>query len=116
MLYLILWVWKPSMWIAVNGLAGQTFSHAPQPMHLLSLMVGILSEFSSEGSLRTILTACAGQCLAQFPQLTLSVFTIQRSWFTTASPIWIDDFSTLFTLQIAPVGQTSEQRVHSGRQ
>ena len=73
--------------MAVNGRAGHTFSHAPHPMHFCSFMVGIFREFSSEGSLRTILTALAGQCLAQLPQFTLSVLTMQLSRLTIASPI-----------------------------
>ena len=102
--------------MAVNGLAGHTFSQAPHPIHFCSLIVGIFNEFSSDGSLRTILTALAGQCLAQFPQFTLSVLTMQLSRFTTARPICIEDFSTLVTGFMAPAGQMSEHSVHSGRQ
>lgn len=94
------------MWIAAKGLAGQTFSHAPQPIHLFSFTVGILSQLSLSGSFLTILMALAGQCLEQLPQCTPSVFTIQLSRLMTAIPIWIDDFSTLFTGLIAPAGHT----------
>jgi hypothetical protein len=65
--------------MALIGLEGQRFSQAPQPMHFSSFTVGIrrLSLFS--GSLRTIMMAPTGQCLAQLPQLTVSLFTMHKS-------------------------------------
>lgn len=106
----------PSTCIAVSGRAGQRFSHAPHPMHLSSFTVGILREFLSSGFLCTILMAPAGQCLAQLPQLTSSVFTTHRLRSTTACPICTDDFSSRFMAIMAPAGQTSEHFVHSGLQ
>ena len=85
-------------------------------MHLSSFTVGIISDLGSSGFFRTILIAPAGQWRAQLPQLTPSVFTTQLSRFTTACPIWIDDFSSLVIGRIAPAGQMSEHLVHSGRQ
>ena len=102
--------------MAVKGLAGHRFSHAPHPMHLSSLTVGIRREFSSSGFFLTIRIAFAGQCLAQLPQLTPSLFTTQLSRLTTAWPICIDVFSSTVTGLMAPAGQTCEQFVHSGRQ
>ena len=102
--------------MAVNGLAGHRFSHAPQPMHLSSLTVGIISDFGSSGSFLTIRMAPAGQWRAQLPQLTSSVLTTQLSRLITACPIWIEDFSSTVTGLMAPAGQMSEHLVHSGRQ
>jgi hypothetical protein len=85
-------------------------------MHLSSFTTGILNDFGSSGSLRTMLIAPAGQCLAQLPQLTSSVFTTQLSRQTTACPICIDDFSSTVIGLMAPAGQTLEHFVHSGRQ
>ena len=102
--------------MAVRGLAGQRFSHAPHPMHLSSFTVGIISDFGSSGFFFTILIAPAGQWRAQLPHFTSSVFTTQASRLTTAWPIWIDDFSSLVIGLMAPAGQMSEHLVHSGRQ
>ena len=112
--------WIPSTWIALNGLAGHRFSQAPHPIHSSSFTIGTILMLPS-GCLNpplfsTILMAPDGQCLAQLPQLTPSVFTTQLSRFTTACPIWIDDFSSLVIGRIAPAGQMSEHLVHSGRQ
>lgn len=84
-------------------------------MHLPPRTAGISSESGSSGFFLTILMACEGQCLAQLPQLTSSVFTIQRSRLTTARPICMEDFSSTLTGRMAPAGQMSEQLVHSGR-
>ena len=65
--------------MALIGRDGQRFSHAPQPMHFSSLTDGILGLFSSSGFFLTILMAPTGQWWAQFPQLTPSRFTTQRS-------------------------------------
>ena len=73
------------------------------------------SEFSSSGFFLTILIAPAGQCLAQLPQFTLSLFTTQRSRSTEAVPTWIAVFSSGVISRIAPAGHTSEHFVHSGR-
>jgi hypothetical protein len=102
--------------MAVNGLAGQRFSQAPHPMHFSSFTVGIMSESLSSGFFLTNLMAPAGQWRAQFPHFTPSVFTTQCFRFTTAWPIWIDDFSSLVIGLIAPAGHTCEHLLHSGRQ
>ena len=80
------------------------------------LTAGIFNEFSSSGFIGIIVIAPAGQLREHKPHDTPSVSTIQLSLIHTALPIWIEDFSSLVILHIAPVGQTSEQRVHSGRQ
>ena len=48
--------------------------------------------------------APAGQWRAQLPHFTPSVLTTQLSRFTTACPIWTDDFSSTVTGRMAPAG------------
>jgi hypothetical protein len=98
------------------GLAGQSCSHAPQPMQRSESIMGICGEAGSSADLGIMLIAFVGQWRAQFPQATLSAFTMQRSLSQTAIPICIEDFSAIVIFCIAFVGQTSEHFTHSGRQ
>ena len=100
--------------MALNGLAGHRFSHAPHPMQRSGLTTGILRDSRSPGTECTICMAPDGQCLAQFPHETPSVFTTQFSYITTACPICIEDFSACVIGLIGPDGHTSEHFVHSG--
>ena len=102
--------------MALNGRAGQRFSHAPQPMHRSALTAGIFGEAGSPGTDGIICIAPVGQCRAQLPHSTPSVSGTQLAFTHTACPIWVADLSGTVIGFIAPVGQTSEQRVHSGRQ
>ena len=80
------------------------------------LTTGIFNDFSSSASIGTINMAPVGQWRAQFPHDTPSETGKQFFLTHTACPILVDDFSSLVIGLIALVGQTSEQRVHSGRQ
>ena len=102
--------------MALNGRAGHKFSHAPQPMQRSESTTGIFGDSSLAGLEGTMVIAPEGQWRAQLPQATPSVRTTQLDLIHTAWPICIDDFSALSTGSMAPAGQTSEQRVHSGRQ
>ena len=73
--------------MALNGLEGQRFSHAPQPMQLSSATTGMSTESSLEGSLRTIMMAPTGQWRAQLPQVTPSLSITQRSRSIVAVPM-----------------------------
>ena len=117
----------PSTYIAVNGLAGQRFSQAPQPMHLSVFITGMRISGLSLPSSRpprylcrprkgTICIAPVGQCRAQLPHFTPSVRGMQFSLTQTACPIRIDDFSSAETGRMAPAGQNSDHFVHSGLQ
>ena len=98
--------------MALKGRAGHRFSHAPHPMHFSVLTAGILQPLSDS----TMVMAPVGQCLAQLPHSTPSATGTQLAFTHTAWPICMDDLSTVSIGLIAPVGQTSEHRVHSGRQ
>ena len=102
--------------MAENGLTGQRFSHAPHPMQRSASTDGTKGEFSSFSSFCTNSMAPAGQCLAQLPQSSPLVTVRQFSKMTTACPIRVSAFSSRVIGLMAPVGQTSEHRVHSGRQ
>ena len=106
----------PSTYIALNGRDGHKFSHAPHPMQRASLIAGIFTELSSPTFEGIIVIAPAGQWRAQLPHSTPSVNGTQFFFIHTACPIRIELFSSIVIGLIAPVGQTSEQRVHSGRQ
>ncbi len=95
---------------------GQWYSHEPQPMQIASLTVGIFGLLLSPGVLCTIIIAPTGQRLAQLPQTLPSDAEIHVSKSTTAVPIFMLLFSALSIGFIAPVGQISEQAVHSGWQ
>ena len=60
--------------------------------------------------------APVGQWRAQLPQASPFASGTQFCGTHTAWPICTEDFSAAVTRRIAPVGQTSDQRVHSGRQ
>ncbi len=60
--------------------------------------------------------APTGQWRAQLPHSTPSVSGTQLALTQTACPIWTDDLSATDMGRMAPVGHTSEHRVHSGRQ
>lgn len=102
--------------MALNGRLGQRFSQAPQPMQRASFTTGMRGESGFPGSLCTIWTAPVGQWRAQLPHSTPSVLTTQLAAIQTAWPICTDDLSSLVIGRMAPVGQTSEHFVHSGRQ
>lgn len=102
--------------MALKGRAGQRFSQAPHPIHRSVSTTGMRMDCSSSGSLGTIWMAPDGQWRAQLPHVTPSVSGIQFFFTHTACPICTDDFSSFVTRRMAPVGHTSEQRVHSGRQ
>ena len=63
--------------MALNGRAGQRFSHAPQPMHLASFTAGMVSFESVPGWSGIIVMAPTGQWRAQLPQATPSVTLTQ---------------------------------------
>lgn len=102
--------------MALNGRDGQRFSQAPHPMHRSVSTTGILGEFSSLASDCTIVMAPTGQWRAQLPHSTPSVRGRQFSLIHTACPICMADLSAAVIGSIAPAGQTSEHRVHSGLQ
>ena len=102
--------------MALKGRAGQRFSQAPQPMQRSTLMAGMRGERLLPSSELTICKAPVGQWRAQLPQFTPSVIETQFFVINTAWPICVDDLSSRVIGRIAPVGQTSEHFVHSGRQ
>ena len=106
----------PSTYMAENGRAGQRFSQAPHPMHLVSFTAGTKGVFSSSSSMGTISIAPTGQCLSQFPHSTPSVTATQFFFIHTACPICVDDFKSKLMGFMAPVGQTVEHLLHSGLQ
>lgn len=110
------WCSCPSTYIALNGRAGHRFSHAPQPMQRASLTTGMRGDRSSPSTDGTIVIAPDGQWRAQLPHFTPSVSGTQFLLIHTAWPICVADLSAAEIGKIAPAGQTSEQRVHSGRQ
>ena len=63
-----------------------------------------------------MIIAPEGQCLAQFPQLTPSVFTTHKERSVTALPICMELFSSMLIGRMAPAGHTEEHSVHSGLQ
>ena len=67
------------------------------------------------GSL-TIRTAPTGQAWAHFPQWDAPLADRQASRFMEAVPTWYCVFSSRPIFAMAPAGQSSLQRVHSGRQ
>ena len=73
--------------MALNGREGHKFSHAPQPIHLSSLITGIFTDWESFESDGTILIAPTGQWRAQFPHSTPSVSGMQFFLIHTAWPI-----------------------------
>lgn len=79
--------------MALNGRAGQRFSHAPQPIQRSTLITGIFGESLSSGILGTICMAPVGQWRAQLPHCTPSVSGMQFFFTHTACPIWTDDLS-----------------------
>jgi hypothetical protein len=85
-------------------------------MQYSSSTAGIIAEFSSSGSLGTISMAPAGQWRAQLPHSIPSAMGRQFFFTHTAWPIFVDILSSIATGLMAPVGQISEQRVHSGLQ
>lgn len=106
----------PSTYMAGNGRAGHRFSHAPQPMHRVSFITGILGDCSLSGSDGTISSAPVGQWRAQLPHSTWSVSGTQFFFIHTACPICMADLSDGVIFLMAPVGHIFEHRVHSGRQ
>jgi len=70
--------------MALNGLAGHTYSQVPQPMHIALLTAGTMGDVSSSGLLGTIMMAPAGQWRAQLPQFTPSLKITQLSFTHTA--------------------------------
>ena len=102
--------------MAEKGRAGQRFSQAPQPMQRDSLMAGMLGDSSFSGSDGIISIAPAGQWRAQLPHSTPSVSGTQFFLIHTAWPVCMADLSAGVISLMAPVGHTSEHRVHSGRQ
>ena len=60
--------------------------------------------------------APVGQLWAHFPHWLRPVASRHKSTFTRAVPTWYCVFSSLPIFRMAPAGQSSEQRVHSGLQ
>ena len=102
--------------MALNGRAGQRFSQAPQPMQRSSSTTGMSRDEGSSGTAFTIVMAPVGQWRAQLSHCTSSRSVTQFSRIQTAWPICVADFSARVMGRMAPVGQTDEHSVHSGRQ
>ena len=105
---------RPSTWIALRGLTGHKFSHAPQPIQY-PFTYGIVRFFPLRvTSIMDI--APAGQWRAQFPHDSPIDTDRQESASTTAYPMLVELFSAAVIGCIAPSGHMDEHSVHSGRQ
>ena len=91
---------KPLTNIAGIGRAGQTCSHAPQPMHFA---------LSTTGKPSTRWIACTGHLREHAVHWTPSVVRMQRSFFQIAWPTWTFFRSRRGIQFIAPAGQTRPQ-------
>lgn len=80
------------------------------------LIAGIIGADGLSGFELIIVMAAVGQWRAQLPQALPSVIGMQFFFIHTAWPICMLDFSSTVMGLIAPVGQASLHRVHSGRQ
>ena len=102
--------------MALNGLAGHKCSHLPQPIHFSVSIAGTSAFLPSGVVYSTIWIAHAGQWRAQAPHESPFATGMQLSAIHTACPICIAVLSSGCIGRMAPVGQTWEQRVHSGLQ
>ena len=97
--------------MALMGLTGHRYSHLPQPMQTSSATTGRLCSPSA-----TIMMAPVGQACAHLPHELFPVASRQRVASTPAVPRWKLVLTSLEMGRMAPAGQSSPQRVHSGRQ
>ena len=112
---IFLWTSKPFTAIAAIGRDGQTYSHAPQPIHFSASTKGCLMSFSaSDTSFREM--AYCGHILWQAVQGSLSLLIIQRSRVIEAKPRRMSGFSFTLKAWIAPAGQSSPHLLQLGRQ
>jgi hypothetical protein len=102
----------PSTLTAPSGLAGQTYSQAPQPMQRSVSTTGRLRVPSGPARLM----APGGQAFAQAVQETSSVVTMQISGWTMALPTWVALLRSTVMGLMAPAGQTEEQMTQLTRQ
>ena len=102
--------------MALKGLAGHKCSHLPHPIHFSVSIAGTSAFLPSGVVYSTIWIAHAGQWRAQAPHESPLATGMQLSAIHTACPICIAVLSSGCIGRMAPVGQTWEQRVHSGLQ
>ena len=106
----------PSTKMALNGRAGHTYSHAPQPKQRSASIMGMRGAFPSASFFLIIFIAPLGQCLSQLLHVTPSLLAMQLSAIHTAVPIFVALFSSGTMGFIAPLGHTSAQAVQAVRQ